>query len=240
MLELSEAQTIRTFRLEANYSASRLRSLDETTHLAEDFAEAADKFALLEEEEAQLEVRRVQSQASVETADDAWDDTMMAFQRRLLELADNSVDAELYRRYFTEIPSNVTSLSYAAEVMISKELEAKLEAEERPELSKFAERLAEKRKDLETQMSQRTYLEVEEARFQNRVALAKQILNKLRRILFASLEEVALAKGQNRDWCTRFYFSHNEILAYSDSDGVEELEASAEPVSKALADGMDS
>src|SRR5687767_9300343 len=134
MLEIPESKPLRAFRLEANYTAARLNALDETRHLATDFEEAADKFALLEEEEGRLDIRRVETQAMVETADDAWDDTMMSFQRRLLDLSGNSVDAELYRRYFADLPSSVTSMSYAAEIMISKELEKHLENEESEEL----------------------------------------------------------------------------------------------------------
>jgi hypothetical protein len=221
MLEIPESKPIRAFRLEANYTAARLNALDETRHLATDFEEAADKFALLEEEEGRLDIRRVETQAMVETADDAWDDAVMAFQRRLLDLSGNSVDAELYRRYFADIPSHVTSLSYAAEIMISKDLERHLEAEESEELSVFSERLAEKRRTLENIIHERTRLEVDQARFQNRVALAKAILNKLRRILWASLEEVAMAKTRGADWCARFFWAHNQQLQSMDEDGFE-------------------
>lgn len=221
MLELDDHQPVRHFRLEANYTAARLKALDETRHLAGDFEEAADKFALLEAEHATIEVRRIETQAMVETADDAWDDTVMAFQRRLLELSGNSVDAELYRRYFADIPSHVTTMSYAAEVMISRDLERALSHEGQEELRVFADRLAEKRTTLERIIEERTRLEVDEARFANRVSLAKAILNKLRRVLFASLEEVALAHGRGRDWCLRFYHAHNETLAALDDDGVE-------------------
>lgn len=221
MLELSENLPVRTFRLEANYTAARLKALDETRHLAKDFEEAADKFALLEQEESQLAVRRMEIQAQVETADDAWDDTMIAFRNRLLELCGHNTDAELYRQYFAEIPSHVTSLSYAAEIMISKELEQHLEEEESEELRVFSERLADKRSDLERIMKERTHLEVEEARFHNRVQLAKQILNKLRRVLWASLEEVQMAHGRSKAWCARFFFSHNDVFSAMDRDGVE-------------------
>jgi hypothetical protein len=221
MLEIPESKSIRAFRLEANYTAARLNALDETRHLASDFEEAADKFALLEEEEARLDTRRVETQAMVETADDAWDDAMMAFQHRLLDLSGNSVDAELYRRYFADIPSHVTSLSYAAEILISKELERQLESEEQEELCVFSERLGEKRRALENIIHERTRLEVDQARFQNRVALAKAILNKLRRILWASLEEVAMAKNRSADWCARFLWTHNQHLEAIDEDGTE-------------------
>ena len=221
MLEIPEAKPIRAFRLEANYTAARLNALDETRHLASDFEEAADKFALLEQEEGRLDIRRVETQAMVETADDAWDDAMMAFQHRLLDLSGNSVDAELYRRYFADIPSHVTSLSYAAEILISKDLERHLETEELDELRVFAERLGEKRRALENIIQERTRLEVDQARFQNRVALAKTILNKLRRILWASLEEVAMAKNRDLEWCARFLWTHNQQIESMDLDGSE-------------------
>ena len=226
MLEIPESKPIRAFRLEANYTAARLNALDETRHLATDFEEAADKFALLEEEEGRLDIRRVETQAMVETADDAWDDAMMSFQRRLLDLSGNSVDAELYRRYFADIPSHVTSLSYAAEIMISKDLERHLETEESEELRACADRLADKRRTLENIIQEKTRLEVDQARFYNRVALAKAILNKLRRILWASLEEVAMAKTRGSDWCARFFWAHNHQMT-SLEEGVErELEQS--------------
>jgi hypothetical protein len=221
MLELPETLPIRAFRLQASYTAARLSALEETRHLADDFTEAADKMALLETEEAQLAVRRMQTQAAVETADDAWDDVMLAFRARLLERAGHDTEADVYRRYFADIPSNVTSLSYAAELLISKDLEAQLAHEAEPELSAFAERLADKRAGLEAIIRERTQLEVDEARFANRVALAKQVINKLRRILFASLEEVQIARGRDRSWCARFYFSHNDVLAALDQDGAE-------------------
>lgn len=228
MLELSDHLSIRAFRLEANYTAARLKANEETRALGKDFEEAADKFALLEEEQARLDVRRMETQASVETADDEWDDTMISFQSRLLEKAGNSVDAELYRRYFADIPSQVTSLSYAAEILISKDLEADLQHEEIPELAEFASRLEEKRIALEAIIHERTRLEVDEARFANRVQLAKAILNKLRRILFAGLEEIAIANGRGRDWCVRFYHRDNAILASIDNDGVEQLPATTQ------------
>ncbi|MCA9551827.1 MAG: hypothetical protein KC933_17450 [Myxococcales bacterium] len=221
MLELPDTLPIRAFRLQASYTAARLSALEETRHLADDFSEAADKMAVLEGEEAQLAVRRMQTQAAVETADDAWDDVMLAFRARLLERAAHDTEAEIYRRYFADIPSNVTSLSYAAEILISKDLEAQLAHEDDPELSAFAARLADKRAGLEAIIRERTQLEVEEARFANRVALAKQVTNKLRRILFASLEEVQIARGRDRAWCARFYFTHNDVLAALDQDGVE-------------------
>ena len=234
MLEIPESKPIRAFRLEANYTAARLNALDETRHLATDFEEAADKFALLEEEEGRLEIRFVETQAMVETADDAWDDAMMAFQRRLLDLSGNSVDAELYRRYFADIPSHVTALSYAAEIMISKDLERHLESEESEELRIFSERLAEKRRGLENIIQERTRLEVEQARFANRVALAKAILNKLRRVLWASLEEVAMAKARAPDWCARFFWTHNQQVHALDTDGNDTVDESAAPNGEAM------
>ena len=221
MLELPETLPIRAFRLQASYTAARLNALEETRHLAGDFEEAADKMAVLEHEEAQLAVRRMQTQAAVETADDAWDDVMLGFRARLLERAGHDTEAEIYRRYFADIPSNVTSLSYAAEILISKDLEAQLGHEADAELAVFAERLSDRRAGLEVIIRERTQLEVEEARFANRVALAKQVINKLRRILFASLEEVQLARGRDRAWCARFYFTHNDVLEALDQDGVE-------------------
>lgn len=234
MLELSQDLHIRTFRMEARYTAARLLALPETRALASDFEEAHDKLALLEDEGARLDLRRVETQASVEIADDAWDDMMHAFQRRLLELVDNDVDAELYRDYFADIPSQVTSLSYAAEALISRDLEEKLAVEERPELSVFSARLGERRAALETAIHERTRLEVDEARFQNRVSLAKAILNKLRRILFASLEEIARARGLPRSWCFRFFHAHNAQLEAVDVDGVDS--ARTLPPGRALAE----
>lgn len=222
MLEFPEHLPLRAFRLQASYTAARLNALDETRRLAGGFEEAADKFALLEEEEAQLAVRRMQTQAAVETADDAWDDTMLGFRARLLEQCAHDTESELYRRYFAEIPSNVTSLSYPAEILISKELEAQLAHEEEPSLKSFADRLAEKRAGLEGLMAERTRLEVEEARFANRVQLAKQVLNKVRRVLFTSLEEIQMARGRPESWCARFYYAHNDVLAALDNDGAEQ------------------
>jgi hypothetical protein len=221
--DISEAKPIRWFRMEASYTAARLGALEETRPFAKDFTEAADKFALLEAEQGRLDIRRVETQAMVETADDAWDDTMMAFQRRLLELSGHSTDAELYRQYFADIPSQVTSLSYAAEIMISEELERHLMAEGNDELSVFADRLSEKRHVLENILRERTWLEVEEARFANRVSLAKSILNKLRRTLESSLAELARTKGRAEDaWAGRFFWTHNEQVEAVDTDGVED------------------
>lgn len=222
MLEFPEHLPLRGFRLQASYSAARLNALDETRRLASGFEEAGDKFALLEQEEAEHAVRRMQTQAAVETADDAWDDTMLAFKARLLEQAGHDTEADIYRRYFADIPSNVTSLSYPAEILISKDLEAQLAHEDDAELAVFAERLAEKRTGLEAIMHERTRLEVEEARFANRVQLAKQVLNKLRRMLFTSLEEIQMARGRDAEWCARFYHTHNDVLSALDGDGSED------------------
>src|SRR5262249_37860778 len=145
MLELPESYNVRQFRLEASYTATRLVALDDTRSLAKDFEEAADKFALLEAEEARLDVRRMEVQALVEAAADAWAAVMDAFMRRLLELSSHSQDHALYRKYFSDVPSQVTSLSYHAEIMISKDLEQALEQEEVEELRVFSGRLAEKR-----------------------------------------------------------------------------------------------
>ncbi|MGF1510611.1 MAG: hypothetical protein ACFB9M_14020 [Myxococcota bacterium] len=211
MLELSTSLPLRRFRMEASYTAARLAVGEETRPLARDFEEAAEKFRLLEEEEARLDLTRVQVQASLEAADDAWDDAMMSFRRRLLEACENDVDADLYRKYFADIPSHVTSLSYAAEQLISAELERALRDEEDPSLEAFAPALEAKRIDLERNVREQTRLEVDEARFVNRVAMAKAILNKLRRVLFASLEEIALARGRGREWCARFFLVHQHI-----------------------------
>ncbi len=235
MLEVADSLPIRVFRLEAAYTATRLRALAETRSLARDFDEAADKLTLLEEEEGRLALRRVETQAHVEIADDAWDDTMRAFQTRLLELSGNSTDDALYRRYFTDIPSHVTHLSYAAEILISKELEAALADEELGELAVYAERLRGRRVTLENLILERTRLEVDEARFANRVALAKSILNKLRRILYASLEEVAIAHGRPRDWVSRFYLSHRAVLHTADLEGQGELVVDAQAAAEARA-----
>jgi hypothetical protein len=221
LLELDEGFPLRTYRLEANYTAARLAAIEETRHLAKDFEEAADKFTLLEQEEARLEVQEIETQAMVETADDAWDDEMHAFERRLLELAQGSTDNPLYRKYFTDIPSHVTTLSYHAEIMISKDLERVLEHEDLEDLRVFVERLRSKREPLENVLVERTRLEVEEARFANRVSLAKTILNKMRRTTLATLEDLAVARGRGRDWAVRFFHSHNVALSAIDTDGAE-------------------
>lgn len=212
---------LRTYRLEASYTSARLEVLEETRALAADFQEAADKFALLEQEESQLGLRRMRTQAQVETADDAWDDTIIAFRNRLMEIVEGDTEAELYRQYFTDIPSHVTSLSYAAEILISKELEAKLTAEEDSRLAEFGPRLEEKREQLEAIIKERTHLEVEEARFSNRVDLAKQILGKLQRVLVANLDEIRNTRQRDEAWVNRFFFSHNVTLEDSDYDGAE-------------------
>jgi len=243
MLELPSHLGIRVHRLEASYTAARLSAADSTRHLARRFEEAADKFRLLEEEEARHEMREVDLQAAVEAADDAWDDVVTAFRRRLLELADNDVDAEIYRRYFADIPSHVTELSYAAEVLISKELERELRDDGHPELVGFSDRLEDKRAELERNLHERTRLEVDVARFENRVALAKSILNKLRRVLFAQLEEIAVERELGRDWCARFFLHHEEILETLEVEAVEptmELPAQTDGgAARALSDGSD-
>lgn len=228
MLELSFNLGLRAYRLEASYTAARLNALEETRHLAAEFEEAADRFRLLEEEDARLALRKVDTQASVETADDGWDDTMESFRRRLMELSDNNMDAPLYRKYFADIPSHVTSLSYGAEILVSKDLERDLRDESNDELRVYAERLETKRLALEAILHERTRLEVDQARFVNRVALAKAILNKLRRVLLAGLEEVAIGRGHGREWCARFFLGHNEVLAALDADGSEPVQALSE------------
>ena len=221
MVALPEDLPLRAFRLEACYSASRLKILDETRHLARDFEEAADKLALLEAEEGQLAVRRMRTQAHVETADDAWDDTINAFRQQLLERVEHDIDRVLYRRYFADIPSHVTSLSYAAEVLISKELEARLAQEEDETLAAFEGRLREKREVLERIMLERTQLEVEEARFANREAMAKHIVNKLRRVLAANLHEIQVTRGRADAWRMRFFFAPNALLDRTEREGAE-------------------
>jgi hypothetical protein len=221
MFELSDALPIRSYRLEASYTAARLAALEETRAHAKDFEEASDKFALLEEEESRLEVQGVETQAMVETADDAWDDEMHAFERRLLDLSGGSTDHPLYRKYFTDIPSHATRMSYHAEIMISKDLERLLDHEEIEELRSFAERLRTKREPLENALTERTRREVEEARFQNRVALAKTILNKLRRVALSALEDLSAARGRVPEWAQRFFHAKSSMLEALDGDGVE-------------------
>lgn len=221
MLDLPETLSIRGFRLEAAYTAQRLRASEDARSLAPGFEEAADKFALLEAEEARLDVQRVEAQASVESADDAWDDVMRGLQQRLLELSGHNQDHELYRRYFSDIPSQVTSLSYPAEILISKDLERALLEQDIEDLRVFAERLREKREPLENMMLERTRLEVETARFQNRVALAKSILNRLRRMAWANLEEIALARHQPRAWCARFFQGRSSVAVLSEESSLE-------------------
>lgn len=220
-IELPEQLNLREVRLEMAYTAARLNALEETRHLAGEFSETSDRIRQLEEELVQLELQRVQTQAMVEIADDDWDDVMLSFQRRLLDLSAQSVDHPLYRKYFAEIPSQVTSLSYAAEIMISKDLEGDLEKEELAELRLFADRLREKRVPLENALRERTRLEVEVAKFQNRVALAKQLSNKLRRITLANLEELAVAKDRGASWSWRFFRAYNVDIDTFDQDGAE-------------------
>lgn len=238
-IELPEQLTLREVRLEMAYTAARLNALEETRHLAGDFSETSDRIRQLEDEQSQLELQRVETLAMVEIADDDWDDVMLSFQRRLLDLSGQSVDHVLYRRYFAEIPSQVTGLSYAAEIMISKDLESELEKEELPELRLFADRLREKRVPLENALRERTRLEVEVAKFQNRVALAKQLSNKLRRITLANLEELAVTKDRGPAWSWRFFRAYNVDMESFDQDGVEtprpQNGAFDEPAAAALA-----
>jgi len=218
MIELSPRASLRTFRLEASYTAARLSASEETRHLARDFSEAADQIRLLEEELVRLDARKVDTQASLEAADDAWDDEMQSFRRRLLELCDNDVDAELYRQYFADIPSNVTELSYGAEVMISKELEQAVADDAHPEVAALAPRLAERRAALEAVLQEALRVEVDEARYVNRVSMAKSIVNKLRRVAVASLEEIAMTRRHPRLWAARFFLDHEELATTLDED----------------------
>ena len=204
MSDLSDELSIRDFRLEVNYTAVRLFAQSETRPLSDEFRSASDKLSLLEREEAEFDVRRMENQALVESADDAWDSVMIALRRRLLELSDGSTDAPLYREYFADIPSQVTNLSYAAEIMISKEVEQKLESADVLELRGFVSRLESAREDLEKVIEQRVRLEVEEGRFRNRVALAKEVVNSLRRTTF---DELAVLRGGDERFASRFFFS---------------------------------
>ena len=223
--DLPAKLSIRNYRLELAYSAARLNALAESRDMAADYEEAAAKFEELEQEEGRFELTKVESQAMVETADDAWDDTMRSFMRRLLELSGHNTDHTLYRTYFAEIPSQVTSMSYAAECMISKDLEDALEREENEELKAFAEKLRSKRLPMEAAMRERTRLEVDFAKFGNRVALAKALTNKLRRITAASLDEIAKASEREDDWAFRFFRSDNLFLGAVDADGVDNMPA---------------
>lgn len=224
-LDLVDVLSIRDYRLELAYSAARLNALDETRGLAGEFAEAAARFEMLDQEEGRYEISKVETQAMVETADDAWDATIEAFHRRLLDLCDNNADHTLYRRYFAEIPSHVTSMSYHAEILISRDLESQLDNDDNPELSRFADRLRDKRIPLEAALRERTRLEVEMAKFANRVALAKALANKLRRITAANLDEVARTTDRDGDWGARFFRGQNKLLDLIDGDGVDNVPA---------------
>ncbi|MBI2373679.1 MAG: hypothetical protein HYV07_06735 [Deltaproteobacteria bacterium] len=218
MLELSENLSIREFRLEASYTAARLAAAAESTGLAGEHSNAAEKLAELEAEGASLDVAKTQTQAMVEIADDAWDEVALAFQRKLLELSGGSVDHELYRRYFAEIPSQLTRLSYQAEIMISKDLEEDLEGETQDELSAYGAKLEVSRHGLEAALRERTRLEVEGAKYQNRVALAKQLVNRLRRSTWSDLVELAGERGE--PWALRFFRQENAVLDAVDADGI--------------------
>lgn len=220
LLELGDRLNLRQIRLEVAYTAARLNALLETRHLAIDFEEAAQKLEQLEDEERRLDLQKVATQANVEIADDAWDDVMIAFQRRLLELSGHDQDHELYRKYFSELPSEVTNLSYAAEILISRDLEAELASEPVEELRLFSDRLAARRGPLESAIHERTRLEVEIAKFNNRVALARSLVNRLRRMLLAGLEEIASARDRDAHWTARFFRGGNSFLDAIDSDGV--------------------
>ncbi len=218
MIELSPRASLRTYRLEASYTAARLSASEETRHLAREFSEAADRIRSLEEELVRLDARRVETQASLESADDAWDDEMQAFRRRLLELCENDVDAELYRKYFADIPSSVTELSYGAEIMISKELEQAVADEAHPDVASLGPRLAERRSALEAVLQEALQVVVDEARYLNRVSMAKSIVNKLRRIAVASLEEIAMSRRHPRLWAARFFLDHEALAVSLDED----------------------
>lgn len=229
LLELSDKLTLRQVRLEVAYTAARLNALAETRHLADDFTVATEQLELLEAEEARLELQQIETQAMVEIADDAWDDVMESFQRRLLELSGYDQDHDLYRTYFAELPTEVTNLSYAAEIMISKDLEQELQAESREELRAFADRLASRRGPLEAALNERTRLEVEIAKFHNRAALARALVNRLRRMLLANVEELASARDRDSGWTARFFRGVNAHLDSMDRDGAEESNGAPAP-----------
>lgn len=217
MLELSENMTIRDFRLEASYTSARLAAVDEASHLASEYQRAAEKLAELETEGSAIDVARMQSQAMVEIADDAWDEVALDFQAKLLAMSGGSVDHELYRKYFAEIPTQMTRLSYGAEIMISKDLEEDLADETVAELAEFGPKLEAKRRTLESALRERTRLEVEAAKYQNRLALAKQLVNRLRKSTWTDLVEIARDRGE--PWALRFFRQENAVLDAVDADG---------------------
>lgn len=108
--------------------------------------------------------------------------------------------------------------------MISKDLEDELGTEEAAvELKAFANRLRSRREPLENALVERTRLEVEEARFANRVALAKTITNKLRRTTHAKLLELAGTRSRSEEWCSRFFHTRNGALEALDRDGARSM-----------------
>ncbi|MBI4821708.1 MAG: hypothetical protein HY791_35940 [Deltaproteobacteria bacterium] len=217
MLELSENMTVRDFRLEASYTSARLSAVDEASHLASEYQQASEKLAELEAEGAGLDMAKMQSQAMVEIADDAWDEVALEFQAKLLSLSGGSVDHELYRKYFAEIPTEMTRLSYNAEIMISKDLEEDLADEPATELAAFRGRLELKRRTLEAALRERTRLEVEAAKYQNRISLAKQLVNRLRKTTWNDLLDLARDRGE--PWALRFFRQENAVLDAVDADG---------------------
>ncbi|MBK8014689.1 MAG: hypothetical protein IPK13_25470 [Deltaproteobacteria bacterium] len=227
MLELPETLPLRTYRLSARYTASRMNAYRDAQPLAHEFEEASEKFALLEAEAGQIAVAKADASARVAGADDAWDETMLSFRAHLLQLSGYSVDAPLYRRYFADIPSHVTSLSFAAEIMISRELEAALGLadEARDSLIAFADMLRTKREKLESAIREQTRVEVMEARFLNRVALAQVILNDLRQRAHSTLVEIASRTSRPAGWAARFF----ELMPPDES--VEDWTRSQRPTS---------
>jgi hypothetical protein len=104
--------------------------------------------------------------------------------------------------------------------MISKDLERALSEESIEDLRVFADRLQTKRTPLENALVERTRLEVEEARFQNRVAMAKTILNKLRKSAHATLADIGGKRGRGTDWPSRLLEGKNSHLDAIDRDGI--------------------
>jgi hypothetical protein len=70
---------------------------------------------------------------------------------------------------------------------------------------------------------------VERAKFDNRVRLARELVDRLRRTLFATLEEIRQSRGRDAAWGARFYLGangHFEALddgrdSYTDAEVVE-------------------
>jgi hypothetical protein len=205
MVDVHLEAPLGSFRIEAAYTASRLSADPDVRVLAIDFKDAESKFALLEQEATQLAAREGAMQGLVESADDAWDDEIRAFHDGLLTASDGSVDHPRYRSYFADVPSGVTHLSYAAELLVSRELEKRLSEEPLERLRSFEASLRAKREVLEKALHEQTVLEVTRARFENRAALGKSLLNRLRAETLASLQATASAKNYGPDWCYRFF-----------------------------------